>query len=445
MLRNLRNILLRDVSLTFFMLSIMFFIFVFGVLIGRYKFFPYSIFARGWHGIIDWKYNYKHNLEIVPEKHINKPRKPYQQSFFKKSGAWPGVTLVSSFIKNETKSNPGLFLLNIEGDIIHEWIVSINKIFPEKKIHDWDTLITGAVLLKNGDVIFNFNGHGIVKLDWCSNVLWKAPLLTHHNIFIDENGNIWTAGKKRSKSRNFKTQYPKNLEIKNPDVILQLSPQGKLLKEIDLLEVITNSDLKGTLFANGQQQLYHKNIADSTKFTHLNDVEVLGKKISKEYPLFETGDIMLSLRSLNMIMILNGKTGLAKWWMIGPFLRQHDPDFDGMGCISIFDNMGGGPKDDIGFASRIISINPVTRDVKVTYRASPPENFYTHEQGSHQILPNGNMLITETFQGRIFEVNSEGIIVWQYITKWDDERVINPYQAERYEDLYSSYKMAKCE
>jgi hypothetical protein len=224
-----------------------------------------------------------------------------------------------------------------------------------------------------------------------------------------------------------------------------LSPQGQLLKEIDLIDIIINSDLKGTLFANGQQYLYHKDVTNSSQFTHLNDVEVLGKEIAKEYPLFERGDIMVSLRNLNLIMILNGRTGLAKWWMAGPFLRQHDPDFDGQGRISIFDNMGGGPEDDIGFASRIISIDPVTRDVEITYRADPPEDFYTHERGSHQILPNGNLLVTETFEGRIFEVNPEGVIVWQYTTRWDDERVIHPYQAERYEDLYSSHKKTKCE
>lgn len=445
MLRDLGVFLRKDLSLIFFIYSIMLLVFVYGILVGRYHLFPYHVIANGIQGILDWKNSYRHNLKILPEKHIGEPRKRDRQ-FFRSGDAWAGVTLVTSFIKNRKISNPGLLLLDMDGNIINQWVVSANKIFPETKTKrlDWDVLITGAALLSNGDVIFNINYVGIVKMDWCSNILWKAPLRTHHNIFIDENNNIWTAGKKSLKSKELLTQYPKSIMIKDLDVILKLSPEGQLLKEIDLLDVIIKSDLKGTLFANGQQHLHHMNSTKSFEFTHLNDVEVLRKDIAKEYPIFETGDIMVSLRNLNLIMVLDPKTSLAKWWMLGPFLRQHDPDFDGQGGISIFDNMGGGPKDNIGFASRIISIEPTTRDLEITYRANPPEDFYTHERGSHQILPNGNMLITETFEGRIFEVNPEGIVVWQYLTKWDNERVIHPYQAERYEDIYSRDRQANC-
>ncbi len=444
MLKSKRNIIYRNLPLIFFILSTLFFVFIIGALSGHSKYLAGGLIDSTFFAIADWRNNYNHNLRIDPGKHIGKTRKLNQLPFIREDGAWPGVTLVTSFIDNEAHSGPGLVLLDMEGNITHEWVVSLRDVFPQANRHDWDATITGAELLNNGDVIFNFNEIGTVKLDWCSNVKWKVPLFNHHNIFIDEDDNIWTAGKKPLDSISLNTQYPPTLTITNPDVILKLSSQGELLKEINILDVILKSDLKGTLFANGQQQLYHKNTAASFQFTHMNDVEVLSKKYATNYPQFEAGDIMVSLRNLNLIMVIDANTHLAKWWMIGPFLRQHDPDFDGQGHISIFDNMGGGAKDDIGFASRIILIDPVTRDVATTYRADPHNDFYTAERGNHQILPNGNILVTETLDGRIVEVDRQGEIVWQKIMKFDEKRVIHPYQAQRYQDLFSGYSKIKC-
>jgi hypothetical protein len=40
---------------------------------------------------------------------------------------------------------------------------------------------------------------------------------------------------------------------------------------------------------------------------------------------------------------------------------------------------------------------------------------YSHIGGFAERLPNWNTLITETTTGRIFEVNREGQIVWEYV------------------------------
>ena len=41
--------------------------------------------------------------------------------------------------------------------------------------------------------------------------------------------------------------------------------------------------------------------------------------------------------------------------------------------------------------------------------------FYSRTLGSNQRLPNGNTLITESENGRAFEVTIEGNIVWEYL------------------------------
>ena len=40
--------------------------------------------------------------------------------------------------------------------------------------------------------------------------------------------------------------------------------------------------------------------------------------------------------------------------------------------------------------------------------------------GKHQWLKNGNLLITEGSEGRAFEINKNGNIVWEYINLVED-------------------------
>ena len=45
--------------------------------------------------------------------------------------------------------------------------------------------------------------------------------------------------------------------------------------------------------------------------------------------------------------------------------------------------------------------------------------FYTSVMGKHQWLPNGNLLITESKQGRAFEISQQGEVVWEYVNYVD--------------------------
>ena len=43
------------------------------------------------------------------------------------------------------------------------------------------------------------------------------------------------------------------------------------------------------------------------------------------------------------------------------------------------------------------------------------EGFYSLGAGAQQQLPNGNVLITESQDGRLFEVTLDGRVVWEYL------------------------------
>jgi hypothetical protein len=99
-------------------------------------------------------------------------------------------------------------------------------------------------------------------------------------------------------------------------------------------------------------------------------------------------------------------------------------DLPGAGNILIFDNGGSsgfGPPSPIApngsgvyarATSRIIEVDPVTFELVWSYDGP---NFYAMNISGVQRLPNGNTLITEGPSGRLFEVTTDGDIVWEYI------------------------------
>jgi hypothetical protein len=76
--------------------------------------------------------------------------------------------------------------------------------------------------------------------------------------------------------------------------------------------------------------------------------------------------------------------------------------------------------------SRVLEIDPIT--LEVVWRFTPREagfmipndavRFYSPFISSAQRLPNGNTLIAEGSDGRIFEVTADHQVVWEYISPY---------------------------
>src|SRR5438132_1456598 len=104
----------------------------------------------------------------------------------------------------------------------------------------------------------------------------------------------------------------------------------------------------------------------------------------------------------------------------------------GAGNLLVFDNGGasiygdGNPVAPTGanvvarINSRVLEINPVTFEKIWEYSISGQERFLfaSHYVSSAQRLPNGNTLIDEGADGRLFEVTSAKEIVWEYVNPY---------------------------
>ena len=145
---------------------------------------------------------------------------------------------------------------------------------------------------------------------------------------------------------------------------------------------------------------------------HVNDVEIFPGNMESD--IFRPGDIMISLRNISSIMVLDRDTLDVKYWKTDEIVRQHDPDFMGDDRISIFDNNQIGPNDG-DQQSRIVIDSANSEPSTIAYTGSPDEPFYSRIMGKHQWLPDGNLLITDSVNGRAIEEDVNGNILWEFV------------------------------
>ena len=146
----------------------------------------------------------------------------------------------------------GMQIIDMEGNVINKWKVSFNEIWPvahhlNKQPGDFHQEITGAKLYENGDVIFIFSHKGLVKIDKCSKVIWKLPYLSHHSIYEDKEGKFWFPS-----AKNKTTRISNEVTIKPSEYIFKVSPDGKIMKEINIIEVILRSGLVSSLYTGAR-------------------------------------------------------------------------------------------------------------------------------------------------------------------------------------------------
>lgn len=414
-----------------FILSVCLLFYAWGVVSTIFRLFPYPLVETG----------FRQFQRIVPYEQIPHHLFPIQ---FSQSGVtlidrekmMPGITLITSYWK-ETGWTPGIRIIDAEGTTLHHWEIMPEEIWPESPYVDHiknskntnENYVHGTFLYPDGDIVFNIEYLGLVRMNSAGKIIWKLPYRTHHSVFHDEEGNFWVCGMKWIEDESArKERFP---ELQTPfteETILQVSPEGKLLKEISLLESLYYSDYKYLLWHYGRQK---------GDLLHLNDVEVLESNTARQFPIFEAGDLIVSALKLSIIAVLD-KTGKIKWLSSGIFTKQHDPDYEDNGWITVFDNRTGLKE------SRIRAIHPASRDIVQLYPLEDDQHFYTPHGGKQQKLSNGNRLITEAGTGRAFEITRGGEIVWEWIQQpYNLKHVPEVLEATRYyldEKVISEWK-----
>ena len=130
------------------------------------------------------------------------------------------------------------------------------------------------------------------------------------------------------------------------------------------------------------------------------------------------GRVLMSLRTTAGIIGVDKASGDVKLHIPPSVVsHQHAPVALANGNILAFDNGNFRTGAHVAF-SRVLEIDPATNTVVWAYADEMVNAFFTAFMGNAQPLWNGNVHITESATGRLFEVNREGEVVWEYILPW---------------------------
>ena len=286
------------------------------------------------------------------------------------------------------------WLFNHSGQHLHTWPLRYEAFDPNGPLNGSDQP-HGFIVLSDGTIIVNFDqGDVMARVDSCGEPVWTKEGVYHHSLQKAEDGTIWTwLGEGSSRSQY---QYLVNFD---PET-------GATIREIGLVEdIIENMGAESAVFLIRPDYRFKRN--GGPDIFHPNDIDVLYSDLSPLFPDFEAGDLLISLKKLNLIAVLDPGELVVKWWSHGPWMWQHDPDFTYDGKISVYNNNTG-----LG-RSEIIKIDPESR--KISNDLFEGEvRFYTKHMGKHQYLPNGNVLIVVPEEGRILVVSSTGQMIMEF-------------------------------
>ena len=302
------------------------------------------------------------------------------------------------------------YLVDMKGEILHTWNL--------KQSDDYGGFYC-VELLKNGDLLAIIgDGKGFIKLGWDSRIIWETNIYGHHDLYVKPNGDIYVLAS--TSDIVFFMGLP--LPIRD-DHIVVLTSEGEIKDRIplypafkkhlrfrDVISIYTqaielDNTLKIIMHKIVGKELFEK--IGSLWFSHVNTVEIINKDING---VCKKGDILVSSRDMSLIGILNVEKSQFVWtWGPGFVCGQHQPTLLDNGNIMLLDN--GWKKRNY---SRIIELDPVTKEIEWEYKADPKENFFTFGRGSNQRLPNQNTLVTDTCSGRVFEITKDGRIVWEF-------------------------------
>ncbi len=366
------------------------------------------------------------------------------------------LVLLSSFFDGGNE----IRLLRRDGSLVARWPVSFSAHFPDVS-HlkappqtDRNVDLHGVLIQPDGSVVFNFEYSGTVKLSRCGETVWTLAHPTHHSIEFAEGGGYWVPGRRfisGAESEGFPPFTRVDTDQTFDDqLILRVTEDGVIAEQISVARILYDNGLEPVMTAGGYS--FKPNWIWNRQFVHLNKIGELPSSIADAFQGFEAGDLVLSLRQYNLILVVDPDDWRVKWHQTGPWRRQHDPEFNPDGTITVFNNntyrLELGERDRSSPAtprvSNIMRVDPATGRTEVVYGERAGQEFLSVIRGKHDLTPEGGFLITEFEAGRVFEVDAQGRIVWEYIRRYDPEQVLEITEARLYPSSYFTVEDWSC-
>lgn len=324
--------------------------------------------------------------------------------------AQDGVTLYTS------GHEAAAYLIDMKGEVLHEWRRPFSQVWAagsgaiKRPMPDSHVYFRNARVFPNGDLLVIYEsvgdtpyGYGIAKLDRNSEVIWSYPGRAHHQLDIAPDGKIYALTHEIVDDVHEGLRHLARPRLE--DFLVVLSPDGEELKKIRLIPAIA-----GSPFSTLLHRMPGFSAADPL---HANAVTYIDGTAAANFPFGREGQVLLSLRETNTLMVLDPETEAVTWATDGYWIGQHDPDILANGNILLFDNYGHYDRPE--GLSRVIEIDPRSMAVVWQYAGTAENPLASEIRADQQRLPNGNTLINESSGGRLVEVTHAGEVVWEFI------------------------------
>jgi hypothetical protein len=249
-------------------------------------------------------------------------------------------------------------------------------------------------------------------VSWEGEVVWEyVNRAQHHDFFRLANGN---------------TLFPEWVELPE-DLHKRVRGGFKMPKERlprllgdDLVEIDRNLREVRRIHTWQLLDVREDRIRPQTRrweWTHINGIDVN-----------DAGDIVFSARNIDKVVRINHATGQIDW-KFDKTHGQHHPTFGDDGRVMVFDNGHD--------ASRVIEIDTKTNEIVWQYSGTPMHQFFSGHISGASRLASGNVLVCEGTAGRLFEVNRESQVVWEFINPFSNQDrrkqpSVSVYRAHRY-------------
>jgi outer membrane protein assembly factor BamB len=274
----------------------------------------------------------------------------------------------------------------------------------------------------------------VIEMTQDGRVVWKYTdrvRLLHHDMERRSNGNTLIVCSKD-------LDLPQiSRKLLTDDCLIEVDPSGKVVWEwqtadhIDDLELPydVRSEIMNGYPSGRRTGLPAPTATKGFDYLHMNAASPIPESAGHTDPRFKPGNVIVSYRFINTLAIVDRDTKKIVWKTVGLTIGQHNPHFvpaglAGTGHVLVFDNgYVDGNTNPFRISSRpysrVLEINPLDNSTAWEYTAEnsnrPIWTFFSHYISGAQRQPNGNTLICEGSNGRIFEVTAAGEIVWEYV------------------------------